>query len=65
MDTRQFWSAFEHILPLNQFERRFWWLILHLLGQGIIYLLNYNIFGVIQDSAKKMTENTYFNSMHF
>ena len=35
VDTGQLWSAFEHILPLNQFERRFWWLILHLIGQGV------------------------------
>ena len=28
-------SAFEHILPLNQFKRRFVWLILHLRGHGI------------------------------
>ena len=34
VDTGQIWSAFEHILPLNQFERRFWWIILHLIGQG-------------------------------
>ena len=37
VDTGQLWSAFEHILPLNQFERRFWWLILHLVGQGICW----------------------------
>ena len=46
--TGQLWSAFEHILPPNQFKRRFWWIILHLRSQGICWnyfqLLNYNLF---------------------